>query len=82
VFFAGGFGYSINLYNAADIGLIPREFIGKTVTSGNTSLGGALKYLNAENSSSRIDKIIAISREVNLSGENDFNELFMENITF
>ncbi|MGO8716762.1 MAG: ASKHA domain-containing protein [Smithella sp.] len=82
VFFAGGFGYSVNLHNAAYIGLIPGEFIEKTVIAGNTSLGGVLKYLTAENSLSRIEKIITISREVNLSGENDFNELFMENITF
>ena len=82
VFFAGGFGYTVNLHNTAYIGLIPDEFIEKTEIAGNTSLGGVFKYLTVEHSLSRIEKIITNSREVNLSGENDFNELFMGNITF
>ncbi len=42
VVLAGGFGYYLNPQDAADIGLIPKELVSKTVTGGNTALMGAL----------------------------------------
>lgn len=42
VVLAGGFGYYLNPADAAEIGMLPRELIGRTVAGGNTALTGAL----------------------------------------
>lgn len=41
VVLAGGFGYYLDPGAAAAIGLLPRELTSRTVTGGNTALGGA-----------------------------------------
>lgn len=41
VVLAGGFGYFLNPADAVGIGLLPGEFLGKTVSGGNTALLGA-----------------------------------------
>ena len=41
VVLAGGFGYFLNPADAAGIGLLPGDFLGKTVSGGNTALLGA-----------------------------------------
>lgn len=45
IYIAGGFGFYLNIDNAAYIGLIPKEFVGKVEVLGNTSLKGAIKIL-------------------------------------
>ncbi len=45
IYIAGGFGFYLNIDNAAYIGLIPKEFVGKVKILGNTSLKGAIKIL-------------------------------------
>ncbi len=42
---AGGFGYYLNVDNAADIGLIPRAVAGCSYAAGNAALGGASMIL-------------------------------------
>ena len=41
VVLAGGFGYYLDPGAAAAIGLLPKELTSRTVTGGNTALGGA-----------------------------------------
>ena len=43
VYLAGGFGYYLEVEKAAGIGLIPREFVGKTIAPGSTALLGAIQ---------------------------------------
>lgn len=82
VYLAGGFGYKININKAIGIGLIPKELSGKIKTIGNSSLAGAKKYLTCTESRRRIERIVSISDEVNLSSDKDFNELYVRHMYF
>lgn len=82
VYLAGGFGYKINIEKAVYIGLLPKEFSGKVKTIGNSSLGGAVKYLLEEESHKKIGKILEIAKEVGLASDKDFNEFYMEHMFF
>ncbi len=82
VFLAGGFGQKINIKNAAEIGLLPVEFISKTSATGNSSLAGTVDYLLDEGSRYRIEKIIAGSVEIELSNDPKFNDYFMDYMFF
>ena len=42
VYLAGGFGYGLSIEKACNIGILPREFLGKTKVIGNSSLGGCV----------------------------------------
>lgn len=44
VYIAGGLGFYLDMESAFEIGLFPKEFIGKTDVVGNTSLEGAYRY--------------------------------------
>lgn len=82
VYLAGGFGYKININKAIDIGLIPKALSGKIKAIGNSSLAGAQKYLTYTDSKQRIEKILSISDEVNLSSDKNFNELYIRHMYF
>lgn len=82
LYLAGGFGYKINLENACLIGLIPRELKDKIVLLGNSSLGGAIKYLLQDNSKDELKEIIEISDVYELSTDKDFQDTFIDNFMF
>jgi len=82
VYLAGGFGSSISIENSVVIGLIPKELKHKIIVSGNSSLGGAVKYLLDKNAKSSLEKIIHEAKAINLSTNPDFNNLFVENMYF
>ncbi|HJD14116.1 MAG TPA: DUF4445 domain-containing protein [Candidatus Ruminococcus avistercoris] len=82
VYLAGGFGYHINQEKSMVIGLIPHEFDGKIKAVGNSSLGGALRYLTEENAKEEIRQILDHSTEIDLSQDPDFNDLYMEHMFF
>ena len=44
VYIAGGLGFYLDLDAAVEIGLFPKEFVGKMEVVGNTSLEGAYRY--------------------------------------
>ena len=44
VYIAGGLGFYLDLDAAVEIGLFPKEFVGKMEAVGNTSLEGAYRY--------------------------------------
>jgi len=80
-FIAGGFGFHLNIENAVYIGLIPAELAVKISVIGNSSLGGAVKYLNEGQDTSEISRIIKMSTEHSLPKDKMFSELYMENMT-
>jgi uncharacterized 2Fe-2S/4Fe-4S cluster protein (DUF4445 family) len=82
VFLAGGFGFSIDVDKAARIGLLPAELKEKISVIGNSALAGALQYAVDSNFADYMARIKAISREVHLSAEEEFNDLYLECMAF
>ncbi len=82
VFLAGGFGYKIDLEKTIGIGMLPEEFKEKTTAIGNSSLGGTVQYLTREDAVERLDKIVELSEEVELSSDKDFNNFYTEYMFF
>lgn len=82
VYLAGGFGTHMNIKNTITIGMIPDEFEDKVEFIGNSSLGGAVKYLLHEEPKKEIEKIHDISKDINLSALPSFNDAYIENMVF
>lgn len=82
VYLAGGFGYKMNIEKALRIGLLPKECLGKIKLIGNSSLGGAVKYLLDKQAPKRIDNIIEVSSEIDLSNDKEFNNFYIEYMFF
>lgn len=82
VYIAGGFGYRLDIRKAIAIGMLPKEFEHCTEAVGNTSLAGAAKYLREEKGQETIKRLVEVSREIGLSADKDFNELYMDAMFF
>jgi uncharacterized 2Fe-2S/4Fe-4S cluster protein (DUF4445 family) len=82
VYLAGGFGYKMDIEKAIYIGLLPRAFADKIKAIGNSSLEGAIQYLTDKNSAERVEKILSISDEIQLSNDENFNDLYMKHMYF
>lgn len=82
VYLAGGFGFHISQKKSMIIGLIPSEFDGKIEAVGNSSLGGALRYLQESDGKDEILKVLSLCSEIDLSTDADFNDLYMEYMFF
>ena len=82
VYLAGGFGYHLNVEKAIGIGLLPKEFSGKIQTVGNASLYGSKEILAGKIARQDLLNIKRVCEEVYLSNEEDFQNIFMENMNF
>lgn len=82
IIIAGGFGFHLNLKKACRIGLLPLECMGKMRAVGNTSLAGARKVLSAGGIGDDIYRILEIAEEVNLAKEEEFQEIYMNQMYF
>ena len=82
VYLAGGFGYRLNTDKAIAIGMLPKEFADITEAIGNSSLAGAVKYLREQDGRQTLEKIVAVSEEISLSADKDFNEFYIEHMMF
>ena len=82
VYIAGGFGFKLDCEKAIQIGMIPECFADKIEAVGNSSLGGAVKLLRAEDGQARVTAIGKDSKEINLSADKDFNQLYMDAMFF
>lgn len=82
LYLAGGFGFRMNLEKAAAIGLLPVELLDKTIAVGNSSLEGAVEFLDDESSAARMEQMIRISEEISLASDKDFNRFYMEYMCF
>lgn len=82
LFIAGGFGSHLSIQSAFDIGLIPRN-IGRHVdVLGNASLTGAAMLLLNPDTISTARNIAMPSHHINLGGNPDFNQAYMDEILF
>jgi uncharacterized 2Fe-2S/4Fe-4S cluster protein (DUF4445 family) len=82
VYIAGGFGNFMNADSALNIGLIPEELRGKTVTAGNTANAGARLYLINKTCRKKAVRIAEFARYIELSGRAEFQNLFIESMNF
>ncbi len=79
MYISGGFSSKINIQNAVNSGLLPRELAGKTVALNNSSLQGTVKYALEQND---LDGLIKMIKYVDLSANKYFTDLFVENMMF
>ena len=82
VFLAGGFGYKLNVYKAAGIGLIPRELRDKTAACGNTSLQGAVRFLLEKDVAGKMQQMILKTKEMNLAAHPTFEKYYLKYMDF
>lgn len=82
VFLAGGFGKGINIKNACEIGLLPKQFLAKTHAVGNTSLGGAAAVLLDREMEKRLQNIAARCQYIELAESSCFSKNFIDHMEF
>ena len=82
LYLAGGMGHSLDIEAAAKLGLLPAELTKRAVSVGNCSLKGAILYGQAGCPKTELDRIIALSSEVILSNEPDFERLYFSGMMF
>jgi uncharacterized 2Fe-2S/4Fe-4S cluster protein (DUF4445 family) len=82
VYLAGGFGYKMDILKAVHIGLLPPELTGKVEAVGNSSLSGAIEYLTDRTAEARVRQILAAASEIHLSNDKDFNDYYIEYMSF
>ena len=79
MYISGGFSSKINVENACDVGLLPKELKEKCVTINNSSLLGSVKFACEQNDLSRY---LENAKYVDLSANPTFEELFVDNMEF
>lgn len=82
VYIAGGFGSKMDIKSAVGIGMIPQALEGVVVAIGNSALGGAVDYILDKNNDDRVKRIIHLAEYIEISKDNNFNDLFIDNLTF
>ena len=82
LYIAGGFGTHLNIDSAVRIGLIPEDFKAKTKVIGNVSVVGASQLLADMEKIDVIRTIASKSEHVNLGGDPEFNDMYIENMMF
>lgn len=82
IYIAGGFGCQMDIHKAVGIGLFPPECEGKIEAVGNTSLKGAVRYLLDPLAEGEIKRIAKTAEEVSLSDSKEFQEFYMEYLSF
>jgi uncharacterized 2Fe-2S/4Fe-4S cluster protein (DUF4445 family) len=82
VYIAGGFGNKMSIKSAIGIGLIPSELENVVISIGNSALGGSVDYILDKNNDERIQRIIQITEYIEISKDQNFNTIFIDNLTF
>lgn len=82
VFLAGGFGHKLDLDKAVLIGLLPKEFSGRIEVVGNSSLGGAIKYLSEADSDIQLEQIVNFASDLNLANDLAFQDYYIKYMYF
>lgn len=82
MYVAGAFGRGIMPASAVVTGIFGAEDVCHMSAVGNTALVGAKKFLLDENGEARLVSIVAKSREIILSNEPEFEELYICNMQF
>lgn len=79
---SGGFGNAMRPASAAAIGMIPRELTDRVRPMGNTALFGAARALCDPDSREELRKICRSCRYLELAGNPEFTQKFMEHMMF
>ena len=82
LYIAGGFGGHIHVSSAVRIGLIPGELGDQVQFIGNGALAGAETLLLNCHYRTEIQRIVKEAIPVNLAGDSDFNECFVDHLYF
>ncbi len=82
LYLAGGFGNHLSMKSAARIGLIPTCLAERAVPIGNAALSGAILLLFDEKQIIRAKQIAANVSHIELGGNTDFNDAFVEHMLF
>ncbi len=82
VYLAGGFGFYLDVGRAVRIGLLPKEFGDKVFTIGNSSLAGAEQAAFNRETIAFLEKLAEKAVEIPLSLDPDFNDLYLEHMSF
>jgi len=80
VFIAGSFGTSLNVENAAVIGLIHGSWVNKTVFVGNTAISGARLILKSSIARKKAEEIARKTKYVEISANKEFTKIYAENL--
>ncbi|MCM1190685.1 MAG: ASKHA domain-containing protein [bacterium] len=89
VILAGGFGYYLNPEDAALIGLLPAEWVKRTVAGGNTALSGALAAgrellcgpAGKRRLTERLKRLAEGTECLNLAEEEDFGPRYIDRLS-
>lgn len=84
VYLAGGMGYYLNPEDAIAIGLLPKEFLGKTKAVGNSCLKGIFRLAGetGQEEMCKLQKIAGETEEIILSNHQDFEERYIMAMNF
>lgn len=82
VYIAGGFGHHLDIEKALVIGLLSEAVMGKVKAVGNTSLSGAIYSLRGSEAINKMQHIISSAEEIHLSNVDEFNDLFINYLSF
>ena len=82
VYMAGGFGSYLNLDNAGEIGLLPKELVPKTISIGNAALSGAAMMLLNPALKTKVTHYINSADVLELSTDDFFIEKYIEEMLF
>ncbi len=82
LYLAGGFGNKLDPYSAARIGLVPSILAKRTGHIGNGALSGAVKMLFDDGVISCGERIAKNAVHIELGGNEEFNEAFIDNLFF
>ena len=82
IYIAGGLGFYLDLDAAVEIGLFPKEFVGKMEAVGNTSLEGAYRYGLADVPELELKELLSKVRELNLAELEGFEETYINAMNF
>ena len=80
VLIAGGLGYYMNIENAAQTGLLPRELCARAESVGNTALTGACQIASDPTRLARAERLARSTKVVELGGSAAFSEAYMMNM--
>ena len=82
VYLAGGFVSYININSALKIGIIPGELEGRIIAIGNAAAQGAIDVLTSKSLLPVAQEISKSINYIELSGSKDFNDFYVDCMTF
>lgn len=82
IYLAGGFGNNVRISSLVEIGLIPSELEEKVELVGNSSLGGTIEALLDGNVFDTLKQITDKTKYIELSSDEDFNNLYIDYMFF